>query len=220
MGFLATNNTRRNLLRIMNSNLDPMWVRLRLDEGWVQTTLKIGEKTFAAYCREGGSLNDDHPFIRKHLAAVMSDGGLILRHEHDWKITEETIDYWGNRGYKLDPVGTDIWYFPECTFEESLRLPALFGFPIKKECPNPAMALELSIALIRNLAQDRKIAIIDVRSKSLNIELVQGSDFTTEEMTRLLEFNEAHFRVKREKWEFLEYRKMFRQKSFFLLGAM
>jgi len=82
------------------------------------------------------------------------------------------------------------------------------------------MALELSIALIRNLAQDRKIAIIDVRSKSLNIELVQGSDFTTEEMTRLLEFNEAHFRVKREKWEFLEYRKMFRQKGFFVLGAM
>jgi len=193
---------------------------VELDDTWTCSPIQIGSKTFTAYRRAGGGINDDSPFINEHLKAVVGQGGLLLRHEHDWKVTEEDIDHWGNKGYKLAPTGTDMWYVPECGFNESLELLGIFGFPGRGVCEEPGRILKLSKALLVDLRRGRTIGVYSVTSGTVSVEHVAGKGFTTEEMTRLLRFNEMHFGIKHSKGEFLDLRRLYRRAGFFILGAM
>jgi hypothetical protein len=165
-------------------------------------------------------MNDDYPFIAEHLSRVVSCGGVLLRHEHDWKITGENVDSFGNKSYGLTPVGTDIWYIPKCSFDESLELLGLFGFPGKGICGDDENIRALSIAMILDLRSGRNCAITNVGSQIVNVERIDGPAFAAEEMTRLLEFNQAHFGIKYSKAEFRDLRRLYCRKGFFVIGRM
>lgn len=166
-------------------------------------------------------MNDDYPFIVAHFKGVVNEGGVLFRHEHDWKAVGESVDHFGNTSYELAPTGTDIWYVPRCSFEDSLELLDLFGFPNSEVCQQPEEVCGLSKSLLLDLSRHRCIAILSITSDSLYVERAgPGADFTTEEMTRVLDFNREHFGVKHSKSFLRDLRKHYRQKGFFVLGKM
>lgn len=143
-----------------------------------------------------------------------------MRHEHDWKVTAESFDAWGNKSCQLAPDKTDVWYLPKCTFEESLELLQVFGFPGRHICHNSESVRQLSMAVLLELKRSRGLAIVSITSEAVNVERVDGPEFSTAEMTRLLEFNQAYFSIKYTKTEFFDLRRLYRRKGFCILGRM
>jgi len=192
---------------------------LNIDEKWIPSSIAIPNRTLEGYRREGAGINEDYPFMTRHLKAVASEGGVLFRHEHDSKVIGESVDPFGNTNYQLGPTGTDIWYLPQCSFEDSLKLLDAFDFPEPDACKDPGEVRRLSKSLLLDLSETRLIAMLSITSDSLYVERVgPGAEFTTEEMTRVLDFNQTHFGTKHSKSFLRDLRKHYRQKGFFVLG--
>lgn len=192
---------------------------LTLDESWVSSPITIGNRPLDAYRRQGSGINDDYPFIAAQFRGAVSEGGVLFRHEHDWKVVGESVDPFGNKTCQLAPTGTDIWYVPRCSFQDSLALLDLFGFPSPSVCEHPDEVRRLAKDLLLDLGTKRPIALLSITSDSLYAERVgPGAQFTTEEMTRVLDFNREHLGVKHSKSFLRDLRKRYRQKGFFVVG--
>ena len=74
--------------------------------------------------------------------------------------------------------------------------------------------------MILDLRSGRNCALTNIGSQMVNIERINGPAFAPEEMTRLLEFNQAHFGIKYSKAEFRDLRRLYCRKGFFVIGRM
>jgi hypothetical protein len=192
-----------------------------IDHEWKACFLKLGDGMVKAYRRRAsGDVNIDHPFIEEHLISLIREQAVLVRHLHDAHIVEEIVNTGGITGYKLASLTADFWYLPKCSYEQSLGLLETFGFPSPKVCSLSTEVRRLAQGLLLELGQTRTLALLTVASDIVFVKRVEGSDFTTEEITLILEYNQAHFGMEYSKTEFMDLRRLYRRKGFFILGCM
>lgn len=197
-------------------------MQINIDDGWRPKELKVGSVVVRAFHRNAtGNVDVDHPFIEERLPWVAAEGGVLVRHRHEWTmIPAPAVNPGVPAGYTLAPARADFWYIPRCSFEESLGLLETFGFPSSSVCNAPEEVRRLAQALILELAKQRKLVWMTIAPDIVDIQRLEGPDFTTEEMTRLLAFNQAHFGITYSKAEFLDLRRWYRRNGFCILGRM
>jgi hypothetical protein len=194
-------------------------MKFQLDDTWKSCPIPVGAIVLEGFCRKGGSLDEACEFIEPRLASVVAEGGVLLRHGYDPVVTREIIDErTGLKGYQYALPEADLWYLPKCSFEQSLGLLDTFAFPSQRICLAPARGRKLVKDLLLDLSQNRRIAIVNMMSEGILVELIdKDMPFTTPEMTRVLKVNESEFGVKHSKGFWLDLRKHFRKKGFFAL---
>lgn len=195
----------------LNFNNEWMSAELRIDKNIVKCFRKIAT----------GNIDLDDSFMQEHLPSALREGAVLIHHMHEpVLIPANSTTPSGLRGFTAVPTGADFWYIPHSSFQDSLKLLECFGFPGGAVFPNAMDVRNRTISLLKELEQGRRITLVTITSDTIRTQRIEGNEFTTEEMTRLLRFNEANFGIEYAKSEFLDLRRLYLRKGFFVLGRM
>ena len=194
---------------------------IEIDSSWTPRRLPVGSRELDGYVRKSGDLTDEYPFKVAHVKDVNHSGGLLFQRFHEPRNKREVQHPGGLVGYQFDLPEIEMWYLPQCSFEESLGLLDTFAFPSPNVCDRPEEVLTLSKNVLRKIGSTRHIALTAIAPEAVSVENVEpGQPFSKVEITGILEFNERHFSIRRSQSESQDLRRLFRSKGFFVLGRM
>jgi hypothetical protein len=153
-----------------------------------------------------------------HIGSVIAEGGALVLHQRDPSVIGVDILFNGARSPRLELLPEQLWYLPNCSFEDSLDCLPFFGFPSDRAVTCPQESLTKCRRHIERLTIGRTLALECVSSRTINLKLTGGLSITKDEALRILDFNTEEFAAKRAKWEHREYVKIFTG-GYIILGA-
>jgi|GEM_PF-5297425 hypothetical protein len=194
---------------------------IEIDSNWTPQRLISGSTELTGYMRRSGTLEEESLFLAEHLGEVVAQDGALFQRFHEVSELREVVHPGGYVGYQCDPPDIEMWYFPQCSFEESLGLLDGFGFPSRRVCSRPEEVRFLSKNLLREIAKTRRIALSAITPEAVTVENFDPETaLGVDEINGVLEFNQRHFGVHRNESEARDLRGVFRKKDFFVLGHM
>ncbi len=194
---------------------------IEINFSWNEASLPLGTNIVNAYCRKGIAPVECDSFVSEHLESVVGAGGVIFRYSCPDHYRIEEVLPGGIRAYRYAMPKVDLWYLPKCSFEESLGLLDFFKFPDASICLAQQDVRQLVKHILRDIANQRIITMVAIEPHAVVIEQIgSGESLATEDVSRVLGFNQQHFGVEYSKAELRDLKSNYRQKRFFVLGKV
>lgn len=186
---------------------------------WEELQIALRGQNLLAYCRKDLTRDECDAFVRDHLESAASAGSALLRHFCPGDLGEQVVNPGGIIGFKPGPPQIELWYLPKCSFEMSLDILDLFGFPDPHICENPERTRKMAKDLLLDIAAHRMLSLVTIGSEFIVVEQTgPGEPLNTDDMRRVLEFNQQHLgAVYGQGWK-RSLRSHYRRKGFFVLG--
>lgn len=195
-------------------------MKINPKDGWVATELTSATKTLRGYSKKGAKFSDDYRFMKEYLSEAHFTLGILVRREHDLLLHDLPADPWGNKIRSVVPARSELWFFPDLRFEESLTLLDIFSFPNSRLLHEPEFLRTASKRVLTDLAKSRNLALVNFTSDSIFGEILNGPCFGSDEIENLLRFNETHFGIKYADAERADLKKQYVKDGVFVLGRV
>src|SRR5687768_7997935 len=109
---------------------------MEITTDWTPSPVSVEKGVLQAYRRVVTGKQTWESYVSEHLRSIIDDGGLLLQRVQNPKNIREVVNPGGIVSYQYDLPDVELWYLPRCSFEQSLDLLNVFGFPGESICTN------------------------------------------------------------------------------------